>query len=221
VKRPLFAVFAALLLFAGWKVHAVRTALGAGDGDPAVTARLQEGLARLPLSVGTYVGREAPIASSVVRGAGADVFASRVYDDGRGNAYHLYVGGSVHNQENFHAPRHCMPAAGWEVLEESTTPAPFRVAGSDSRVRRLLLQRGPDRMLVHYWFQAGDEVTPEEFRVRWLRFRALLVGRPFAPSVIVAAYTPVKGTVEESEERLSSFLAHVVPPVRQAIGGTS
>jgi EpsI family protein len=209
---------AVVLAVASWKVYEVRAELAREDADPAAVSRLQERLSRIPLVIeGGYRGKPHPMSLETARQAGADTFASIDYDDARGNRFQLYVGGAVRNQENFHAPSYCMPATGWELLEESTVPFAYPVRQEGARMRRLLLQYGNNRMVVYYWFRAGGAIADHEFVVRWYRFLDLLAGRPLAPTLIMTVYAPVPEDLPRTERELRSFLGAIGPTLERVL----
>lgn len=209
-----------LLALAVWQVHSVRSQLASEDADPAAVAQLRASLTNLPLVLedGRYVGTPAPVEPEIVRQAGADSYASVSYKNAQGNSFRLYVGGAIRNQENFHAPSFCMPASGWELLDEGTVPfSCYPSATHEPTMRRLLLQLGNERMLVYYWFQAGNRIANHEWMIRWYRFLDLLAKEPFRPTLIVTVYARVVRDVEQTEEATQEFLRSVGPQLRASI----
>jgi EpsI family protein len=207
-----------LLALVAWRVHDVRARLSRGDADPAAVERLRESLESLPLDVGgRYAGVSQPVQQDIVEQSGADSYVSLDYSDGEGNRFRLYVGGCVRNEENFHAPSYCMPASGWESVEENTVPfVAFAVQSQAPRMRRLLLQKGTERMVVYYWFQAGDRLADHEWWVRWFRFLDLLADKPLRPTLIVTLYAPVLDGFQETEQKATEFLRMIGPDLRSA-----
>ena len=171
-----------LLLFlllgsAAGAVYVMRHRYESGDADPAAVAALKARLASIPLEIGEgdYRGREFEIDMEVIRESGADCFASVAYEDAADGSYRIYIGGSVGRQETFHAPTYCMPGSGWEILEQGTTDFDaYPVPNDEPTMRRMLLQYGNSRMLVYFWFQAGDQLADHEWSVRYYRFLDLL-----------------------------------------------
>jgi EpsI family protein len=214
------AVLVALVLSA-IQVFRIRGRLATLDADPARIREVDEGLQRIPTSLGggAYEGRAHPIDLAMVKEAGADLHLSNEYRDRSGNAFRLYVGASISNEENFHAPSYCMPAAGWEVLSESTVPFGAYASAGEARMRRLLLQKAAEKMVVYYWFQAGRRIADHEWAVRLGRFRDLLLDEPLHPTVIVAVYTPVRSDVATTESAVTAFLNALGPPLRTALIG--
>jgi EpsI family protein len=208
-----------LLGFAAWRVYDVRGRLSREDADPAAVERLRTSIESLPLVVdGRYHGQRQPVDEEIVRQSGADSYVSIAYRDGEGNRFRLYVGGCVRNQENFHAPSYCMPASGWESLEENTVPfEAFPVRSKAPRMRRLLLQKGTQKMVVYYWFQAGDRLADHEWSVRWFRFLDLLADEPLRPTVIVTLYATVSDGFRQTERAAADFLGTIGPHLRSAL----
>lgn len=208
-----------LLVAATGGVYLFRSRIGAQDADPAVVAQVQARLGALPDEIegGRYSGEPKAMDEEIVKASGADCYASRVYHDRQGRSFQVYIGGSVRNTESFHAPTYCMPAAGWETLEDGTAPFAAFDAASDARQRRLRLQHGDDHMLVYFWLQAGDRIANHEFLIRWLRLLDLFRGRPLRPAVIVTIYVPVFGTVEETEKAALEFQKAIGPSIRAAL----
>lgn len=202
------------------QAHRVRARLAAHDADPAAVTRLSEGLKSIPLVLdgGRYEGSEYPLSPRVVRLSGADVFLSTQYRASNGSLFHLYVGGSIANDENFHAPSYCMPEAGWEVVEEDTVPFDaYSVADEEPRMRRLFLQRGDGRMVVYFWFQAGSRLADDEWRVRFSRLKDLTTGEPLRPTILLVLYAPVAAEREATETEAREFLRAVGTHLKQAI----
>ena len=205
---------------AAWKAYAVRERLGNGESDPAARQDLQEALAAIPLDLSEagYRGTRAELSEQAIASSGADRCAAVDYTGRDGREVRLYVAGSVGNEENFHAPSYCMPSQGWEILEQTTVPfAAYPVATESPEMRRLLLQYGNQRMLVYYWFQAGDRVADHEYWIRWVRFLDLFRDVPFRPALIVCLYAPVVRDVETTERAAGKFLEAVAPRLHRAL----
>jgi len=205
---------------AAWKAYAVRERLGSGEPDPAVRQSLREALDAIPLDLpeAGYRGSRVELSAELVASSGADRCVAVDYTGRDGREVRLYVAGSVGNEENFHAPSYCMPSQGWEILEQTTVPFDaYPVATESPRMRRLLLQYGDQRMLVYYWFQAGDRVADHEYWIRWVRFLDLFRNVPFRPALIVCLYVPVVRDVEATEKVAGEFLNAVAPRLQHAL----
>jgi len=143
-----------------------------------------------------------------------------LYTDSQGHRFQLYVGGNLGNRENFHAPNYCMPAHGWETLENRVVPLhAYATNRPDPSMRRLRLQYGQQHMIVYYWFQAGEALADHEWWVRVYRSLDLLLGRPLVPTVIVTVYVPVIDNEPDTEAAAQRFLRAIGPHLRFALTG--
>jgi len=209
--RAIAVAFAAVTLAgSAYGAQQVRGRLGSSGADAAAVARMSAAFATLPLEIDGYRGEHRVWDENTVKASGADAYGSVQYVDSKRQIYDLYVGGALRNDENFHAPNVCMPSAGWETLsaEESTRPG--------MPMRRLLLQRGEERMLVYYWFQAGDRLAGNEWAVRFYRLLDLLRGQALSPTLIVSVYVPVEEDVAATDVAAHRFLDALAPDLRAA-----
>jgi len=211
--RLAFATALLLLAVSAVGAHRMRSRLGGEGANPAAKAALQAALDRLPVHLpgSSLQGEVVELDAATVAASGADAYRSIAYRDDRGDAFHVYIGGAYRNDDNFHAPDICMPTANWEVLRDDTVSR-----GAAGPVRRLLLMKGREQILVFYWFQAGERVACDEWTVRWYRLVDLLRGAPLPPTMIVTCYVPVREGIEEAHAAGISFLDMLDPYLRDA-----
>lgn len=211
------------LAFVGLKVHRIRHVLANTEADPGAVARLKAAFDAIPYELGAYRGESYDLPQEVIEYSGADTYATRRYQDREGHQFQLYVGGSIGNTESFHTPSYCMPAAGWEVIEEGAVP--FRAYATrerNPRMKRLKLQYGDERMLVYYWFQVGDHVSHDDLEIRSMRTEEIGDGGALRPAVLTTLYVPIRGAVAETEAAAARFLETIGPLLRDVVaqGGT-
>jgi len=215
--RGVAAVFAVIALAAtAYGAERMRSRLGAAT-DAAAVNRMGAAFATLPLEVGEYRGERRAWDEATVRASGADAYGSVRYVDSEQRVYELFVGGALRNDQNFHAPNVCMPSAGWETI--ATGEVASRAGGAPETVpemRRLLLQRGNERMLAYYWFQAGDRLASSEWAVRGYRLLDLLRGHELSPTLIISIYVPVHEDLPAADDAAQRFLAVLAPHLRAA-----
>ena len=81
----------------------------------------------------------------------------------------LYVGyyASQRQGQTMHSPMNCMPGSGWEPLRRDRVKV--EVQGSQepgprfAEINYVVVQKGLDRMLVFYWYQAHGRVIASEY----------------------------------------------------------
>jgi len=217
--RTAAVLVAMLALGAGAALGArIRGRLGGERVDPGAAARMQAEFNRLPPEIpgSKYRGRTVKWDAKTIENSGADAYGSMLYEDGEGHTYQVYFGGALRNNDNFHTPNVCMPAAGWEVLSRTKVPFDaYAVDRSNPHMQRMLLQRGTRQMLVYFWFQAGTRLAEDEWTVRYYRLLDILHGAPLSPTLIVSVYVPLAGGEEETEQAARQFLDSIGPYLRE------
>jgi len=62
-----------------------------------------------------------------------------------------------------HPPRHCLPGAGWDIIESEIVPLEVDPARPDAAVNRLVIAKGETRALVYYWYQSRGRVIAKDW----------------------------------------------------------
>jgi EpsI family protein len=200
--------------------------LGAGALLTTLGVRTQRALTlRAPLettvpgTIAEYAGADLTLSPEEVRVAGMNDYLMRVFrspGDTSGYAFSLYVGYYARQTQGraIHSPKNCLPGSGWEALA-STTQRVETEAGPVT-VNRYLLQNGPERALVFYWYQGRGRVAANEYVVKWdlLRDAAL---RRRSEEALVRVMVPIdgdEGAAVSLAERVTSL---VVPSLHRAL----
>jgi len=146
----------------------VAAALGTLTRTEAVA--LHQPLRTLPLSVGPWQGRDSqPFDAKLVAALGVDDYVNRSYVAPGGPWVSFYVGyyRSQRQGQTMHSPLNCMPGAGWEAIGRGRVAVPVppgRGAGSEAvEISKLVVQKGLDRQLVFYWYQAHGRIVASEY----------------------------------------------------------
>jgi EpsI family protein len=205
-------VIVVLLLLAA---AAARTAL---DSPPAVTTA--EPLSRFPAVIDAWTGEDSPLAADVVKTAAVDDYLNRAY---RSNAsgLGLYVGyyQSQRQGESLHSPLQCLPGAGWQPIESG--PLELRVPSTGTRtIRKLVVKRGVDQLLVLYWYQTVKRVTGSEYlRKLFLVADAFDSGRTDVALVRIIAPIGVRDNASEIQALALArpFAERVLPEVQKRL----
>jgi EpsI family protein len=85
----------------------------------------------------------------------------------------VYIGyyQSQRQGDTMHSPLSCLPGAGWEPLSKSalrvTVDSSPGGAPREIEINRYLIQKGLDKQLVLYWYQAHNRVVASEY---WGKF---------------------------------------------------
>jgi EpsI family protein len=157
-------LFACLVVSAGVVARADRT-------EPVPIRRTLE---HFPTTIGQWHGvQQPPFAKDVLAVLGVDDYLTRAYFTADRAGVGVYIGyyQSQRQGDTMHSPLNCLPGSGWEPLSKSALR--INVAASaaggmrDIEVNRYVIQKGLDRQLVLYWYQAHNRVVASEY---WGKF---------------------------------------------------
>jgi len=174
----------------------------------------REPLASFPLQVGAWQGGEVVIPQYALAVLGAGEFLERTYtrtaNEPPIDLFMAYFP-SQRMGSTIHSPQNCLPGSGWTPVE-STRLALASPGGGRIFVKRYIISKGLDKMLVLYWYQAHGRVVTSEY---WAKFYlvadAIRMNR--SDGALVRLTTPlVEGeTADSSQQRLVEFGQHLLP----------
>ena len=169
-------------------------------------------LSQFPVELGGWHGRDIALDPDVISTLGAGQFLLRDYGaDGTlpTNLYIYYP--SLARDNNIHSPRNCLPGAGWTPIRSGRMQIQ-RANGSIVEVNRFIVGKGPNRVLVLYWYQGRGRVIPSEFWAKCYLFRdSVLKNRSDSALVrIVQPFTDAAGEAE-AERQAVAFVKQVLP----------
>jgi EpsI family protein len=160
------------IAIAGAGVIGVR---GAGREQPVSRASLTT----FPRTIGSWTAAgDLPLDNEIVRVLGVDDYVSRTYIDASGDPANLYIGyyASQRQGDTIHSPQNCLPGAGWQPVESARTS--LAVGGATLPVNRYVIEKGPERQVVLYWYQGRGRVVANEYANKlWLMVDAARLRR--------------------------------------------
>ncbi len=177
----------------------------------------REPYALFPQELGGWAGSTQALAPGIVRVLGADDHLSAVYsrpDEAAPVDLFLSWYASQTEGAQIHSPEVCLPGAGWEVfrIEPVTVALPGTRTGA-VRLNRAVIQKGIERQLVYYWFQARGRQFTGDFAARFANITdSLSLGR--TDGGLVRVITPIGDDgVAAADARLTRFLAASVDEI--------
>ena len=203
----------ALILGAG-------SALVLGLGPDRIAPRpLRAPLQTVSSSFGEYLaGGDLTISDEERRVAGMDEYIYRIYRADSLRQFSVYVGfyEKQFSGKAIHSPKNCLPGAGWEPLQSSiqeiATPA------GSGRFNRYLIQKGPERALVLYWYQGRDRIEASEYLVKWQLLRDSAIQRR-SDEALVRVLVPISTemTEEAADELARRIASQLIPQLEAAL----
>ena len=172
---------------------------------------LRRPLAELAYHFDGWRGSDAPLDDRVAAVLGTKDFILREYVDAEAVPVWLYVSyfGRQKQGTASHSPRHCLPGAGWQPLDEQRVPYPL-AAGPTPTINEIVFGKNDQRQLVYYWFRERDRIVASEYMVKfYLMWDALLRRR--TDGALVRVSTPVDGSTPAARERAVRFMQQALP----------
>lgn len=134
---------------------------------------LRGSLSDVPAQVGEWEQvRSETMSENILANVGVEDYLMRSYQRPGGPPVSVYVGYYEQQSEKdtIHSPKHCLPGAGWRPVDNRVvafdTPG---LNGGHTRAVRYVVQSGPNRQLVLYWYQSrGRNITNEYLAKVWL-----------------------------------------------------
>ncbi|MCU1384002.1 MAG: EpsI family protein [Acidobacteria bacterium] len=174
---------------------------------------------QFPMQIGEWRGTMLPpLSASIMSVLRVDDYVNRVYSAPGRYGAGFYVGyyRSQRQGDSIHSPLNCMPGAGWEPVSKGALSIAVPGAGRDNTiaVNRFVIEKGPDRQLVLYWYQSHGRVVADEYWSKFYLIRdAVRLNRTDAALVRVIVPIPSNLNDAEShaEEQAAAFVRSMFP----------
>ena len=207
MKRSIqFWAMAALLVLGGAVVN-----FWAAAGEARVP---RKALAEFPSEMGGWrqTGRDVRFDAATEAVLKADDYVSRDYTGEGGRFASLYVGYYLTQGSGatYHSPLNCLPGSGWTLGEPSTVEVKPADGRAPFRANRYVIEHGPDRMLLLYWYQGRGRAVASEYTDKvYTVFDSIRLRR--SDGAMVRVLVPIRGSEREAEETAAQFAAQVAP----------
>ena len=134
----------------------------------------------------------------------------RRYVNSNGETASLYIGywESQRKGAQMHSPKNCLPGGGWEPIEATRMRIPVLEDDQSIDVNRYLLQKGPDSMIVLYWFQSQGRATSSELCAKVDLVRNSMLHHR-SDGAIVRVSSPVYRDARATDDSLVKFVQAV------------
>ncbi|PYS39657.1 MAG: EpsI family protein [Acidobacteria bacterium] len=178
---------------------------------------IREPLAQLPLKIGAWQGRDFDIEERIVAVLGVQDYLNRSYYSSNA-VVSLYVGfyQTQRQGSTMHSPMNCLPGAGWDPVDRSQLsipvtaepPAPTRMIN----INRIVIQKGMDRQIALYWYQAHGRVVASEY---WGKIYTVLDAMRMnrTDGSLVRVITQIVGSGPEGEQTAQTLAVEFVQSI--------
>ena len=185
----------------------------------AETVPLGVPLTSFPDQIGEWKSQELTLSPDILSVLGPGEFLSRVYSAPGQPYIDFFVAyfPSQRTGDTIHSPKNCIPGSGWTPLESSRITIPGD-NGSSIPANRYLIEKGADRQLVIYWYQAhGRSVASEYLAKFYLVADAIRMNR--SDGSLVRVVTAIQNGEDpvSAEKRAVGFAQQVLPMLNQYV----
>jgi EpsI family protein len=134
---------------------------------PSKVRPLRHALGELPLTLGSWTGKNTPVESIVLDAVGAEQQVDRLYTsiDGRTVSVHVAAFRPTGDWTP-HDPPICYRSNGWKLLLMSTRSLPDR---PQLRIALQTCEQHGERVTVAYWYQMGNQTYEDRNSARGVR----------------------------------------------------
>ncbi len=171
-------------------------------------------LRNFPLQIADWQGSEVSIPPLVLESLGKGEFVERNYTRTGTESYvELFLAffPSQRTGATVHSPQHCLPGAGWGVVEHAWLLLRLPTGGT-RLVNRYLVARGADRQFVVYWYQSHGRIVASEY---WGKYYLVVDAIRFNRSDggLVRVSTPIdpEEGVPRAQDRAVAFAEAILP----------
>lgn len=174
----------------------------------------RKALAEFPSELGGWrqAGRDVRFDAATEAVLRADDYVSRDYAGEGGRFASLYVGyySTQRTGATYHSPLNCLPGSGWTLNDPKTVEVKSADGREPFRANSYVIEHGPDRMLMLYWYQGRGRAVASEYADKvYTVFDSIRLRR--SDGAMVRVLVPFRGTEREAEETAAQFAAHVAP----------
>jgi exosortase D (VPLPA-CTERM-specific) len=188
--------------------------------------KLADGIGAFPLEFRGWKGISQQVDPEIVKKSGAEESFQATYTNNKNGFVSLYIGyrGTpfMEGEEFFHSPTVCLPAGGWNVLEQDTYAIPgASTYYNEFVVRKMIVEKMGEKQILYFWFQTNRKIANIIFQNRFhLAMSALRRANTY--DLTVHTYTPIRdrGDLTTAQERLDNFVRDLEPVMTEFLGKT-
>ena len=177
-------------------------------------------LDKFPRQIGDWKVEEVIHSSaSVVQMLGVTDYINYEFVNSVGKRVNFYVGyyHAVGVDGAYHSPKNCLPGGGWGIASEKKVTLP--VKDGAATVTEMIIQNGPARQIVFYWYQNRGRIIASEYWEKiYLVLDALLRHRRDGAFVRIMAPCN-KDSIQARETELKRFAAMVLEELKSFLPG--
>ena len=169
-----------------------------------------------PMQVKTWqMAGQSEFSADVLRVLKPTDYVYRQYKGADGKAVALYIGfhGGGKESGGIHSPRNCLPGSGWYEISRKRgtleTPSEGRI-----KLVRSVYQKGENKELFLYWFQARGYSMNDEFSLKLAEMTGSLFHRR-RDTAFIRVSVPFEGDDSAAISRGEQFVRDINPAIQE------
>ena len=182
---------------------------------------VRKSLVTFPVSIDGWQGKQEKLVPGIIDILKLTDYVLNNYSRNTSLPVNLYVAYYESQRKNIspHSPRVCIPGGGWSISDLERVDIDL-VSGKTIPVNRVIIQKGPQKQLVYYWFKQRGRDIANEYWMKWyLLTDSLSIKRTDGSLVRLTTTIGRNETEEIADERLQEFLSMVNPLMADYIPG--
>lgn len=166
-----------------------------------------------PINIGSWLGESKSMDIDIVSFLELSDYAliNYTHNDRTINLYVAYYENLSGNAFP-HSPSKCIPGGGWKI--ESIE----NIQVSENKVRRVSIEKDRQKQIVYYWYQQGENIIPDEFRLKLNTFYRSFKEKRTDTALVRLTLNTTRLESELSPDRiLQDFMKVIVPELNKRL----
>lgn len=113
-----------------------------------------------------------------------------------------------------HPPEHCLPGAGWDIIQSDIVPINFGIEGE---AKRVVIAKGQRRGLVYFWYQSRGHVIGTNIDRLWHMFFDRALRNRTDGSLLRFTMQIERENFEEADDAFREFASKISPELPRFI----
>jgi EpsI family protein len=179
----------------------------------------REPLNSFPNQIGDWKGQELSMSPDILAVLGPGDFLSRIYTNPTRPFIDFFLAyfPSQRAGDTIHSPKNCIPGSGWTPMESSRI-AITAANGMSIPANRYIIQKGANRELVIYWYQAHGRAVASEYMAKYyLVADAIRMNRSDGSLVRVVTSIGNDEPPASAERRAVGFAQQIMPMLNRYV----
>jgi EpsI family protein len=171
----------------------------------------------LPAELGRWQSRQdTALEPQIINQLKVNDYLMRRYVHDSGQSLWLYIGfwATQRKGADFHSPKNCLPAGGWEPVEATRITIDLPGANPPITVNRYVIQKERSMQVVLYWYQTHGRAIAGEVGAKIELVRGAITQNR-TDGALVRVSSLVAGNPQATTDRLVDYVRSLYPRLHE------